>query len=721
MTQTLGALSFTTPLMLWGMAAVSLPLVAHLMNRRIRRQIIFPTLKLLRESVASQSRLFRLRRWILLALRCLAVLLLAWVFSRPVWTASSQASGGLDRSASVVLILDTSASSAQQTDGVELIHSMRAVAGRLLDALQDGRDRVNIVYATASPRAAYPQLTSSFSALRSELSRLAPTFDRADLPAALHLAGDMLRDQAGHSRVVILSDMQRTNWSEVTLGGDGPGPEPVEGLPEGTVVTVLPVEGGGAANVALVDPRAFPTRAIVGQPLQLLVQVVNYAGRRQEVEVDVTVDGRPLGAQKMTLIPWEGRDVAFQTTLDSPGAHRVVFYTRSDSLAADNHSFLVVQAASRIPLVVVGDDDPNEPGTATYFLLRALAPRGDQGDTLDVRHLAGADLTYARLQDAEAVLVSYVAKLGPESLQALYMYANHGGGVAFFCGDGPVAANLQGLAALADKDDFLPWVPVSQRDLAADGQFLQITGGLWGQAPLADFDEESRAALAQVHFGRVWSGSTLRPRAITLLKFSDDTPAVSRQRAGAGQFILCNFSPALASSDLGKYGSFVALVHSITHALRPEKDWRSQAIAGQPFRYTVTVTSAGTAAGERAELRLLGPDERACQADMTGDNTYIQVSMDRAALPGFYRLMLGAREVAAAAVNVDPRESDLRTIDAALLREHLRQDGVAVEIRGLEDQGPVLRVRGLPLWPHLLAAAMVVLGLELGLLALWKR
>ncbi|KKL59096.1 hypothetical protein LCGC14_2218750, partial [marine sediment metagenome] len=39
----LAALSFVTPLMLAGMALVSLPVIAHLLNWRTRRRIVFPT------------------------------------------------------------------------------------------------------------------------------------------------------------------------------------------------------------------------------------------------------------------------------------------------------------------------------------------------------------------------------------------------------------------------------------------------------------------------------------------------------------------------------------------------------------------------------------------------------------------------------------------------------------------------------------------------------
>lgn len=75
---TFAAISLTTPLMLWGLGLLMLPVIAHLLNRHIRRQIVFPTIRLLRQTAASQSKLFRLRRWILLAIRCLFVALIAW-------------------------------------------------------------------------------------------------------------------------------------------------------------------------------------------------------------------------------------------------------------------------------------------------------------------------------------------------------------------------------------------------------------------------------------------------------------------------------------------------------------------------------------------------------------------------------------------------------------------------------------------------------------------
>ena len=76
MTPHLAAISLMIPAMLGGLALLSLPVLAHLLNRRARRTVVFPNVSMLVASSASHSSLFKLRRWILLLLRCLAVILL---------------------------------------------------------------------------------------------------------------------------------------------------------------------------------------------------------------------------------------------------------------------------------------------------------------------------------------------------------------------------------------------------------------------------------------------------------------------------------------------------------------------------------------------------------------------------------------------------------------------------------------------------------------------
>ncbi len=193
----LALIELTTPAMLGGLALLSLPIVAHLLNRRARQAIVFPTIQLLRASVATQSWLYRLRRLILLCLRCLAVAMLVLAFCRPVWLDARTKNSGSDKGAVVVLLVDTSASTSQRADEVSVLGELRATGVRTLDSLRVGTDVADIVLASARPHALFPSLSANVPGAPRRTDPLGANV-RAGRPAA---GGRTLRPIAGSAHV----------------------------------------------------------------------------------------------------------------------------------------------------------------------------------------------------------------------------------------------------------------------------------------------------------------------------------------------------------------------------------------------------------------------------------------------------------------------------------------------------------------------------------------
>ena len=79
-------------------AAVSIPILIHLLLRPRARQVSIGTLRFLRLAIKETRRRRKIRRWLLLAMRTAAVLLLALLFARPYLTASVSRSGPRSRS-----------------------------------------------------------------------------------------------------------------------------------------------------------------------------------------------------------------------------------------------------------------------------------------------------------------------------------------------------------------------------------------------------------------------------------------------------------------------------------------------------------------------------------------------------------------------------------------------------------------------------------------------
>ena len=76
-------MSFLNPIMLAGLAAVSVPIIIHLLNRRKFQKVVWAAMKFLQISVEQNQRRMRVEDMILLALRCLLVFFLALDIAEP--------------------------------------------------------------------------------------------------------------------------------------------------------------------------------------------------------------------------------------------------------------------------------------------------------------------------------------------------------------------------------------------------------------------------------------------------------------------------------------------------------------------------------------------------------------------------------------------------------------------------------------------------------------
>ena len=95
------------------------------------------------------------------------------------------------------------------------------------------------------------------------------------------------------------------------------------------------------------------------------------------------------------------------------------------------------------------------------------------------------------------------------------------------------------------------------------------------------------------------------------------------------------------------------------------------------------------------------------------------IHLDSPEVPGFYTTLQDGEIVAVVAVNIDPRESDLRRVSADRLYGMFHGGDVAIE-ESSPDAAEVLGLHGRPMWGWLLLGGMACLGLEMLLLGAYK-
>src|SRR6187399_198171 len=130
-------MSFLNPILLGGLAAVSVPIIIHLLNRRKFRKVVWAAMKFLQNAVEQNQRRMRIEDMILLALRCLLLALLALALARPAFKSASSDVFGQSKVTGVI-ILDNSYSMGMSDGTTTRFEKARQAAEQALETMPAG-------------------------------------------------------------------------------------------------------------------------------------------------------------------------------------------------------------------------------------------------------------------------------------------------------------------------------------------------------------------------------------------------------------------------------------------------------------------------------------------------------------------------------------------------------------------------------------------------------
>jgi len=200
-----------------GTAAVTFPLIFHLIRRTPRGRQEFSSLMFLKPSPPRLTRRSRLDNLLLLLLRALAILLLAAAFMRPYWRAIADVTISDVPGRRVAILLDDSASMRRGDVWSRAVAEVERVLAELEPAdeaaLYTFSDRLTPVVAFDEDRDV--ERGQLRDIIRARLKGLHPTWAATDLGGALVSAADALdaADDAKQSgsalQIVVVSDLQQ--------------------------------------------------------------------------------------------------------------------------------------------------------------------------------------------------------------------------------------------------------------------------------------------------------------------------------------------------------------------------------------------------------------------------------------------------------------------------------------------------------------------------------
>jgi hypothetical protein len=533
------------PLFLASLAALSLPLIFHLVRRTPRGKQEFSSLMFLSPTPPRLTRRSRLDQVLLLLMRLGVLALLGLAFARPfLREAALLTESDLPRRR-IAILIDTSASM-QRGD---LWQQAIKAAERELDelaaydqvALFAYTDRVQTL--VNFPDDADLSHEAMIGAARQQLRSLQPTWTTSNLGLALTTLASELsatgdaRQPSADLQIVVISDFQRGTKLDALSAYEWPEKVRVVTRP----VTVKQTTNAHAQLLTSHDDA---------DDAELRVRVANAADSagdqffiRWASENKTSTDGETA----VYVPPGESRVVRLPRPESNLQADRILL--RGDDHDFDNTYYVVPPRKQEITLLYAGDDKVDDPEGLRYYL--QLATSGDP-----LRQVTIAEAKDAANVSPDKTQLIVVSRPLTETTAAEYrIYVEQGGTLLVVPAKRDSAITLP---LLVDDLEVLPATVPREGDFALLGE-IDFTHPLF-----VPFANPRYNDFTKIHF---WQHQPvkLKDAAATrvLARFDNGDPALLERTLGKGRLLMLTSSWSPDDSQLAVSSKFVPLIGSL--------------------------------------------------------------------------------------------------------------------------------------------------------------
>ncbi len=511
------------PLYLAGAVAIIAPILLHLRRRPPQDRVEFSSLLFLDAQTPVPVSKRRLENWLLLLLRCLALILLALMFSRPFVQNESEVAASpnhatlilLDRSASMrradlwkqaVVEAESQLKAAKFTDRIALAVFDRELA----NVWSFEEDRNTSANRLSAIQARLADLTPTWNATQLDRALIAavPSFDSstATLKKRIHLISDL---QEGTK----LDALRTIAWpAELTLSLHRVDPSSNDNLS----IALAAREQDGSAD-ALVRIRLSNTR---DSALRDFTLAWKDAPKTDDITAQI-----PPGASRILTAPPNPTNA---TTLSLTG----------DTFDFDNRIFIAPPQPRTVRIHFLGKDATrDEASSPLYYLARALQPT----DTLAPVLTADEKLP-AQLPDVLFIV-------GDAPVAGLRDYVERGGFLVTVPSDATLLKGLTGLdlSVAADTSD----------------EYRMLADVKTEHPLLKPFADPKLRDFTKLRFWkhRIIQGAGDSVPLETLAKFDNGQPAILSARIGKGTLIVLASGWHPSDSQLALSTKFVPLLY----------------------------------------------------------------------------------------------------------------------------------------------------------------
>lgn len=343
---------FLSPLFLFALFALAIPLIVHLFNFRKFRKVYFSNVRFLKELQQKTKRQSELKHFLVMLARMLAIAALVFAFARPYFPLNGVVYEGSSDSY-VSIYLDNSFSmDAQGSEGL------------LLDV---AKTKALAIAASYQPSDWFHLITNDFEGRHQQfvsreefvemLNEVVPSAISRPMSEVYRRQTDLLaQKKQGKHFVYMLSDYQKTTADLANMPSDS-----------GLSVFHLPLKAVSTANV-YVDSCWFETPFFrTGQQLKLHARIFNASeDKAEKLPVKLIINDAQRTVASIDVEPWASAEAVLTYTSAGEGIQKGMIEIMDYPLTYDDTFFLSYKVSSSSELLVLSGKEPSSAFKALF-------------------------------------------------------------------------------------------------------------------------------------------------------------------------------------------------------------------------------------------------------------------------------------------------------------------------------------------------------------------
>jgi len=620
-------LSFLSPLFLIGLAAIALPVIAHLISRKSGAKKSFPALKFLISTQGDLATRSRIKDLILLLLRALILVLIVLIFAKPAVFSFSQKLD--DAPVSAAIVIDNSFSMGYEDN----FKRAQNKSQEIINSLPDGSFAFVTELIPDNDNESY--LSENKNLLRKSTEEIGLSFSFTNNEERLQDIFSSLQKAPTEKKIVILiTDFQKNGWSN-------------EDFSRPWLELINISRGSNPSNHAVFDTELNYTN----DSIRVQSRISNFSNdivtglltitRLDKEEIREFIDIEQQNSNAMEASFANGGRL-----LPSVGSVE----TAHDKLKTDDIRYFISNFKEKSKILIV-DGDPREDSrlNETYYLTRALETISEKS-AININILDNDSILNEDLSQYGLIYLANIGEITPRFAKELEKFVTDGGTAVIFLGNRVRVGSYNALLKNILPGELLTIIEDN----------LSLTPSNSSIFPLDITDRTN-----QIRVDKLFNIS-IHPESEVLIKATNDSPFLIKKEQGKGNVFIFSSTADTAWNNFSITPVFLPIIKMIHDLPNIEKNKSRHYFVGEPVTIEMIEDMDSTV--------VISPNGKEHKMNIKSNE------FQNTGLPGIYTVEMEGEVSYRFAVNIDPKESNLEKISIPSIEKDPELKGNFVKV-----------------------------------------